>query len=42
MPTSDNLGPTGTGDIGRGLGCCTRGSCSWGNHGSNDSLLVHV
>jgi len=29
MPTSDDLGPTGTGDVGRELGCCSRGSCSW-------------
>ena len=26
-PTSNDLRPTGTGDIGRELGCCTRGNC---------------
>jgi len=41
-PTSNDLAPTGTGDVGKALSCCTRGSCVWGNHGSNNSLLVHV
>jgi len=44
MPTSNDFGPTGTGDVGRWLGCCTRGSCvcmrnSWGKSFQFNLLL---